>query len=84
MKPSRAPLLDIRMHLITLYTARWSVPPPGLPLPHGESQAGSPGLAAFHRAKSWELRFSLVSKFASLSAARVALPTDEGLHLPYT
>jgi hypothetical protein len=53
-------------------------------LPHGESHDGSPGFAAFHRAKSDELRFSLVSKFASLSDARVALPTDVGLHLPYT
>ena len=30
---------------------------PGLPGPQGESQAGSPGFAAFHRAKSMGLSF---------------------------
>jgi hypothetical protein len=56
--------------------------PPGLPLPHGDSQKGSPGLAAFHKAKSWLLRFSWLSKLASLSDASAALPTLLGLHLP--
>lgn len=31
---------------------------PGLPGPKGASQEGSPGLAAFHRAKSFGERFS--------------------------
>ena len=30
---------------------------PGRPVPHGESQSGSPGFAAFQSAKSTGLRF---------------------------
>lgn len=38
--------------------AEHSMCQPGLPLPHGESQAGSPALLFFHNAKSVEDLFS--------------------------
>ena len=58
-------------------------PAPGLPLPHGDAQNGSPGLDAFHSAKSVLARFSDVSKLASPSADNSAEPTAHGLSLPY-
>lgn len=39
--------------------AEHSMCQPGRPLPHGHGQDGSPGLEAFHRAKSLGDRFSL-------------------------
>ena len=57
---------------------------PGRPLPQGEGQVGSPGLEAFHSAKSRGLRFSLVAKSASPSpASSSATEADEGLSLRY-
>lgn len=41
-------------------------------------------LRTFQSAKSLRLRFSLVWKSASDSAASSALPTDHGQSLPYT
>ena len=58
-------------------------PIPGRPRPQGDSQNGSPGFDAFHNAKSVGLRFSLVSKLDSPSAARSAEPTAQGLSFPY-
>jgi hypothetical protein len=52
---------------------------PGLPAPHGLGQAGSPGLAAFHSAKSigWRLRASTSTRAParmSPSVRRDSLP----------
>lgn len=54
--------------------------PPGRPVPQGLSQNGSPGLAAFHSAKSQGCRFSPPSEH---SPAKAAAPTAQGFSLPY-
>ena len=41
---------------------------PGRPRPHGDSQSGSPGFAAFHSAKSTGLRFCVVDVHARARA----------------
>jgi hypothetical protein len=53
---------------------------PGRPGPQGLSQVGSPGLAAFHSAKSAGCRLSPQS---APSPASAAAPTAQGLSLPY-
>ena len=55
-------------------------PSPGLPEPQGLSQKGSPGLAAFHSAKSQGCRLSPPLSVASPASA--AAPTAQGLSLP--
>ena len=56
--------------------AEHSMCQPGRPLPHGDSHSGSPGLLAFHSAKSLGLFFSEVN--SSCSAASLVLPTTSG------
>lgn len=44
---------------------------PGLPGPHNESHEGSPGLAAFHKAKS---RLLLLNKWGTTSGTLINFP----------
>ncbi len=68
-----------------LAMAEHSICHPGRPLPHGDSQNGSPALDFFHSAKSLALRFSPESRPAlsapSPSSASAALPTAHGASL---
>lgn len=50
-----------------LAMALHSICQPGRPFPNGDSQNGSPGFAAFHRAKS------LISRFSSLPIIKLVL-----------
>lgn len=75
-------LLYLRQGSDIFKTSNDTMLPPGRPLPQGDSQYGSPGLDDFQRAKSVGLRFSLVSKLDSPSAASNADPTAHGLSLP--
>lgn len=81
----RAHVRKIRHHVIrpavsASYTA---ADIPGLPLPQGDCQLGSPGFAAFQRAKSFGFRFSCVTKFASPSAASTVEPAAHGFSFGY-
>ena len=57
---------------------------PGRPAPQGDGQVGSPGLLAFHKAKSRSSRFVKVvlANFPSPSAMRPSLPTFSGQSFP--
>ena len=57
---------------------------PGLPLPHGDGQEGSPALLAFHSAKSRGFFLSEVVKLDSDSLARAEDPAAQGLSFGYT
>lgn len=56
---------------------------PGRPGPQGESQKGSPGLDAFHNAKSFLLFWpvNLAPKDPSPSSINAVLPFDHGSNL---
>ena len=76
--------LPKRMPIVPDAIAEHSICHPGLPLPHGESQLGSPGFDAFQRAKSLSDFFSVPSVFdndPSPSASAAALPMASGTSL---
>ena len=59
-----------------LAIAEHSICQPGRPSPQGDSQKGSPGFLAFHRAKSWLLLFT-VSNIIVQHSLSYGLPTTQ-------